>query len=176
MANDPALVQSYLALEKIALAKMDDAEKVQWFQSRAMSAEQANAQLELEAQIGTIIKEFPAVDADDVKGLKTENEIRVVAQKLQAKADKNKALGRTEVEDAVRDALKLKDEDIAEMQKAYGKPRQSSAGDVTGSQSQTVGEAKGVGIGAQEEEIKMGGMEAVSKFAERGLRRAGLIQ
>lgn len=176
MANDPALVQSYLALEKIALDKMTDAEKVQWFQQRAMSAEEANRQLELERQIGEIIKDFPAVDADDVKGLKTEAEIRVVAQKLQAKADKNKELGRTEVEDAVREVLKVKDDEIKEMQKAYGKPRQASAGDVTGSQAMGIQAAQSVGIGKDEEEIKVGGMEAVSKFAERGLRRAGLIE
>lgn len=177
MANDPSLVSSYLALEKIALAKMDDAEKVQWFQQRAISAEAAAAQLELEKQVGDVIKDFPAVEPEDVKGLKTVEEIRSVAQRIQAKADKFQAQGQKTVEETVKEALKLKDEDIAEMQKAYGKPRQSTAGDVTGSGIQATTAAANAGIGnGDDEKIELGTMDAVTKTAMRTARRFGIIE
>jgi hypothetical protein len=147
VANDPKLVNSYLALEKLALPLMTDEQRVQWFQQRAQSAEEANAELELQLRTGEIIKEFPLVDADDIKGLKTEAEIKTVAARIQAKAEKAKASGVSEVEEAIKEVLKVKDTEIADMRKVYGKARQPQAGDVTGSNAATVAAAAAAGIG-----------------------------
>jgi hypothetical protein len=163
-----ALVRSYEALEKLALTKMDDGERVSWYQQRAISAEEANRQLAADVARSEVIKEFPNVDVEDLVGLKNKDEMKAVATRIHAKVEKAKAAGQLVVEEAVKEALKASDEQIKDMQKVYGKPRTPQAGDVTGSESQRRQEEASAGLGAEgQKKIEYGTMEAVSDAARR---------
>jgi hypothetical protein len=163
-----ALVRSYEALEKLALTKMDDGERVSWYQQRAISAEEANRQLAADVARSEVIKEFPNVDVEDLSGLKNKDEMKAVATRIHAKVEKAKVAGQLVVEEAVKEALKASDEQIKEMQKVYGKPRTPQAGDVTGAESQRTKEQVALGLGGEgEKKIVYGTMEAVSDAARR---------
>lgn len=168
MAADERLVNSYLALEKIALAGMNDEQRVQWFQQRTISAEEANRELLAEKDVADVVTRFPAIDAADLLGVKSKPEMEALAARLTAKVEKASKAGQEIVEAAVKDALKIKDEEIVEMRKVYGKPRQPQAGDVTGSGAAATAAAATVGIGTgAPEKIELGTMEAVGRVAQR---------
>jgi hypothetical protein len=166
--NVDALVKSYEALEKIAIGKMDDSEKVQWYAQRAISAEEANRQLGLQAAAHSVVTKFPLVEAEDLAGAKNQAEMELIAARIQGKMEKAQAKGQEIVEAAVKDALGKKDDEIQEMRKVYGKPRTPQAGDVTGSESQRRQEEAKVGLGAEgQKKVEYGTMEAVSDAARR---------
>lgn len=169
--------QQYSKLEELALSKMTDAEKVQWFQQRSLSAEDALKNALLEKEAAEVVTKFPKVELGDLAGIRTRAEMEAVAARLQAKVEKAEVAGQQTVEDAVKEALKLKDEEIAEMRKVYGRPRQPQASDVTGAQIQQIQAAaqKGIGTGG-DEKVELGTVEAVGKVAANALRKAGLIE
>lgn len=177
---DERLVKSYEALEKLALAKMDDAERVQWYQQRTISAEQAVQELQAEKELNDVVAKFPGVKPAHLAGLKDKAQMEAVAAAVKTAIDESKTVGQTEVEEAVKEALKVKDTEIAEMRKAYGRPRTPQSGDVVGTQAQSQIDAKAAGlIPDQENDLsKFTGMERVSKEAEKAaqvmLDRLGL--
>jgi hypothetical protein len=161
--SEAQVVQAYSALEKMWLETATDAMKVQWFQQRAISAEEANAALTVEAETKEIITKFPDVEAADLVGLKTKAERENVAGRIQAKVEKAKLAGQTIVEAAVQEALKGAEEDIKEMRKVYGKARVPQAGDVTGSGAAQIAAAQATGVGVKPEEIENGSPNAVNR-------------
>lgn len=176
MSDFEELAKSYGALEQIALSKMDDGEKVRWFQARSMSAEEANAKLRAQVEQNEIVAKYPGIKAEFLAGAKNKAEMELIAQSLKVALDEAKTVGQTTVEAAVKEALGAKDEEIAEMRKVYGKPRQPQAGDVTGSQQEQIAAAGKAGVGQPVDKFDptKGDVDGAAKrIAEPFLKRLG---
>ena len=170
------LVKSYKAAEELLLSKMDDAEKVQWFQKRAISAEDALKQVEEDSKVNEIVSKYPGVKAELLRDYRGDRE--VFAKTYQEAVDAAKKTGQDEVEAAIKEALKIKDEEITEMRKVYGKPRQAQAGDVTGAQTQQLQAQQAGGVpGSNPTEPKDESIEGSIRKQAAGLfSRLGLTE
>src|SRR5467141_158905 len=108
---DERLTNSYLALEKIALANMTDEQKVAWFQQRTISAEDAVKELQAEKELTDVVTRFPGVKPAHLAGIKDKAQMEAVASAVKTAIDEAKLEGQTTVEEAVKEALKIKDAD-----------------------------------------------------------------
>lgn len=171
------LTDSYTKLEALALSKMDDAEKVQWFQQRAISAEEANRQLNLVNSQAAILAKYPKADAEDISSARSIPEMEALAQRAHAKAErveaKTKTTVETDIDAKIAEALKGKDEELAGIRKVLGRPRVPQATDVELATNAEQTEVLGL---KPEEKVELGTIASVGKVAENAMKRLGLFQ
>jgi hypothetical protein len=172
-----SLAQSYTKLEALALPLMSDADKVRWFQERAVSAEEANRQLNLVNAQTAILTKFPKADAEDLVGARSIPEMESMAQRAHAKAErvesKTKTTVETDIDAKIAEALKGKDEELEGIRKVLGRPRQPQAADVE--VAQTAEQNKALGVGP-EKKVELGTIAAVGEVAANAMKRLGLFQ